>query len=160
MMILGIDPGYERLGWGILEGSSSTYGYHACGVIQTPKTRSHPERLEDLFAQLQSIFSTYNPSVMAIETLFFSKNEKTALLVAQARGIILLAAGLAHCAIEELSPSTIKSVVAGNGQSDKRGVEKMLRLQLKGIPANLLDDTVDALAIAYTYAVLHREADR
>ncbi|MBP9700227.1 crossover junction endodeoxyribonuclease RuvC [Candidatus Woesebacteria bacterium] len=156
MMILGIDPGYERLGWGVLNVSMGNYSYHACGVIQTPKSISHPERLEQLFTQLQSIFSAHNPSAMAIETLFFSKNEKTALLVAQARGIILLSARLANCPIDELSPSTIKSVVAGNGQSDKRGVEKMLRLQLKGIPTDLLDDTVDALAIAYTSAMLHR----
>lgn len=156
MMILGIDPGYERLGWGVLSVSSKSCSYQACGVIQTPKTLSHPLRLAQLFSSLQSVFSTYQPSAMAIETLFFSKNEKTALLVAQARGIILLSATLAQCPIEELSPSTIKSVVAGNGQSDKRAVEKMLRLQVPLIPTDLLDDTVDALAIAYTYAILHR----
>lgn len=155
-MILGVDPGYERLGWGILEISSKQCSYHACGIIQTPKSISHPERLALLFTQLESVFTTYKPSAMAIETLFFSKNEKTALLVAQARGIILLSATRANCPIEELSPSTIKSVVAGNGQSDKKAVEKMLRLQLPGIPAKLLDDTVDALAIAFSYAVMHR----
>ncbi len=156
MMILGIDPGYERLGWGVLNVSSTGCAYHACGIIQTPKTIPHAERLTLLFTQLQSLFSTYHSSAMAIETLFFSKNEKTALLVAQARGIILLSATLANCPIEELSPSTIKSVVAGNGQSDKKAVEKMLRLQLPGIPLTVLDDTVDALAIAFSYAVLHR----
>lgn len=148
MTILGIDPGYDRLGWGVIEKKNNTFTLLGCGIIQTPKTDTDPSRLSAIHRQLTAVVGQYKPGIAAVEGLFFSKNKTSVIQVAQARGVILSVLDLSGVSIEEYTPSQIKSSVTGNGQADKKMVEKMLRLQLKNVPEKLLDDTIDALAIA------------
>lgn len=157
MVILGIDPGYERLGWGVITTQGPTVQFVACGLISTPKTKTPFQRLTQLSIELESVLQTYEPTRVALETLFFSKNQTTALLVAQARGTILSTIGRWNSTtdIVEFGPGQIKLAVTGHGGSDKRAVEKMVRLQLKGIPEKLVDDTLDALAVAMTASSTH-----
>ncbi len=148
MKILGIDPGYERLGWGVLSREHGVYTYIDSGCIRTSKTDSDARRLADLSLKLHTIITHYSPDQAVVESLFFSNNQKTALLVAQARGVILSQLAIEGVKVLERTPPQIKSAVTGDGQADKKAVEKMVRLQIKGIPEDVLDDTIDALAAA------------
>lgn len=146
MMILGIDPGYDRLGWACVRKTNSIFEYVDAGCITTTKKESDAIRLGELRTQLDALLRVYPFDCAIVETLFFTKNQKTVMQVAQARGVILSC--LAHAGINviELSPMQIKSQAAGDGHADKKAVEKMVRLQIKNIPVGLLDDTIDALA--------------
>lgn len=148
MLILGIDPGYDRLGWGIVDKTSGKYAFVACGIIQTHKTKSHPARLYQIYEELSQVIADHKPTACVIEDLFFSNNAKSAIKVAEARGVILLACQETGLEISELTPPQIKLAVTGNGRADKKAVEKMLRLQLPKLPLKLIDDTLDALAAA------------
>lgn len=156
MLILGIDPGYERLGWGILEKHASKFSLVACGVIQTSKLHTHPQRLREIHNQLLEIISRFQPEICIIEKLFFATNAKTAMNVSEARGVILLSCEESDVEIKELTPLQIKSAVTGDGHADKKAVEKMVRLQVKNVPTKLLDDTLDAIAAAIS--VTHASA--
>lgn len=148
MIVLGIDPGYERLGWGILDKTAGKYVLIDCGIIQTEKKFKHAERLVQIHAQLSKVIDNYSPEVAVIESLFFATNAKTAIKVAEARGVIVLSCSEKKLEIRELTPLQIKSAVTGDGHADKKAVEKMVRLQLKNLPSKLLDDTLDAIAAA------------
>lgn len=148
MNVLGIDPGYDRVGWAIIDKEKGNTSLVSCGAITTNKADTPAQRLHDVFTGIENVISTYKPSSVSIESLFFTNNAKTAMGVSQARGVILLACQIAGLTITELTPSQIKSAVTGNGQADKKAVEKMVRLILKDVPDKLLDDTLDAIAAA------------
>lgn len=148
MIVLGIDPGYDRVGWAIVDKEKGKLILVGCGAITTDKKHSPAQRLEEVFVGLQDVIKTYTPAAVSIESLFFTNNAKTAMGVSQARGVLLLACQMAHLAITEFTPSQIKSALTGNGQADKKAVEKMVRLILKNVPEKLLDDTLDAIAAA------------
>lgn len=151
MIILGIDPGYERLGWGVIKKSVSLE-YIDCGVIRTSPTDTAASRLFQASKELQQVIEKHQPTHAAVESLFFFKNQKTVIQVAQARGMILTCLAEASLNIFEFTPPQIKSIVAGDGQASKKGVEKMVRLQLPGVPLGMLDDTLDALGAALALA--------
>lgn len=149
MIILGVDPGIADTGWGLIEKDSRGKVFHiAHGSIKTPKTDNLPERLVSLYAQLNEIIDKYQPQAAAIEELFFSKNVKTALIVGQARGVILLSLKNKKISINEFKPTQVKQAVAAYGQAGKLQVQKMVKLllNLKEIPKP--DDAADALALA------------
>lgn len=148
MIILGIDPGYDRLGWGVIKKDGSQLVFIACGVIQTSKNDSHAMRLNQIFHGLSRVIQAHNPSQAVVEKLFFATNAKTAINVAEARGVIILVCEQQSLEIKELTPLQIKSAVTGNGHADKLSVEKMVRLILKNVPDKILDDALDALAAA------------
>lgn len=148
MIVFGIDPGYDRVGWGVIDRGRRDVSYIDCGIIQTNKNDSYLTRLQQLSTQLREILDSSKPDVIVIESLFFATNKKTAIDVAQARGAILLVCMEIGCEIQEYTPLQIKSRVTGDGHADKRAVEKMVRLQLKNVPKELVDDTLDALACA------------
>lgn len=150
MRILGIDPGYDRLGWAILDKDKQNVTLVACDCIQTSKKDAHAKRLTDLYGQLVEVVTQYKPEELHIEKLFFARNVSTALDVAQARGVVLLVCTLKDMSVHEFTPSQIKLAVTGMGNADKRSVEKMVRLQLKHVPEKLLDDVLDAIAAAIT----------
>lgn len=156
MRVIGIDPGYDRLGVAVLEGDvhSQTLVFSTC--IQTTKTASLPERLHELGVTLEKIFAKYAPERLAIETLFFNKNVKTALTVAEARGIILFVAQVNGAKVFEYSPQTIKIAVTGHGGSEKGQIESMVKKLVKNIPERALDDEYDAIAVALTCLVSER----
>lgn len=152
MTILGIDPGYDRLGWALLKKEAHTITFVDAGLIQTKKTDTHPERLHQVFLEIEVVLKQHSPDVAVVEELFFSNNQKTVIAVAQSRGVVIASLAMYPIVIHEYTPSEIKAIVTGDGRADKKAVEKMVRLQLKNIPLGLIDDTLDAVAAAYAYA--------
>ncbi|MBT4722886.1 crossover junction endodeoxyribonuclease RuvC [Candidatus Falkowbacteria bacterium] len=147
-VILGIDPGYGRTGYGVIESEGSKLTSIDYGVIETSSGDEFLQRLKDLHKELQKIIKKHNPDLIAVEDLFFYNNAKTAIKVGQARGVILLTAVNANIQVHELTPLQVKQGICGYGQADKLQVQKMVKtvLNLKTIPKP--DDAADALAIA------------
>lgn len=152
-IILGIDPGYDRLGWAIGRGLNQTPQILAYGCLQTKSGDSLSQRYLSLDKQLTQILEKWQPTQLAIETLFFSKNKTTALKVSESRGVVLSCCARHGLKIFEYHPNQIKLAAAGHGHADKRAVEKMVRLQLKLKNEKIIDDAIDALAIVLTHAV-------
>jgi crossover junction endodeoxyribonuclease RuvC len=147
MIILGIDPGTRRIGYGVIEAGRSTAEFVAAGLLAI-QNGSDTEALLETKKQLGTLIKKFNPARLAVEKLYFAKNQKTALQVAQARGIILLAAAECGLTPEEYSPNEIKSGITGYGFADKKAVLKMVKLILKKPDLRVIDDASDALAIA------------
>ena len=147
MLILGIDPGTARLGYGVVvdEPEPSALAY---GVVETPPDRPMPERLAVVFDAVGELIATYRPAALAVEQLFFARNVTTAMTVGQARGVVLLAAARAGVAVAEYTPSEVKQAVAGYGKADKAQMQEMVRLILGLAEPPHPDDAADALAVA------------
>ena len=152
MRILGIDPGYAIIGWGVVEYERGRYVPLDFGAITTPAGMPFGQRLLLIEEGLSRVIDGHAPRVMAIEKLYFQNNQKTAIEVAQARGVILLTAEKAGIPTYEYTPLQVKSAVTGYGQAQKPQVMEMTRrlLRLKQVPKP--DDTADALAIAICHA--------
>ncbi len=153
MRVIGIDPGYDRLGVAILEGDVHSQRLIFSTCITTDKKASIPKRLLEAGEALAKIVTEYAPTRLGIETLFFNKNVKTALNVAEARGVILYVCQAHDVSVFEYSPQAIKIAVTGHGASKKEQVEDMLRRLVQNIPASALDDEYDAIAAAITCLV-------
>ncbi len=155
MRILGIDPGTHRLGWGLIEGDVNQQTLIAAGCLDLPSHTQTSNYLQTIYQHLTNLISQYQPDGAGVEKIFFQKNVKTAITVAQARGVILLALSQHHLPITELSPNTIKVAVTGNGQASKQQVIQMVNILLNLETHFQFDDTYDALATAIT-ALLHQ----
>jgi crossover junction endodeoxyribonuclease RuvC len=148
-VILGIDPGIADTGFGLIEkGKGGKISCLAYGSIKTKAGTPMAERLEIINNELEKIIKKYQPALAAVEELFFQNNAKTAIIVGQARGVILLTCRKNKVPIFELTPLQVKQTIAGFGRADKQQVQKMVKLllNLKEIPKP--DDAADALAIA------------
>ncbi len=147
MITLGLDPGIARLGYGIVASERGRDQCIAYGVIETPRGELGP-RLVELQRQLRALLDEHHPDRVCVERLYFSKNVKTATIVGEARGVILLTCAEAGVPIVEVQPQDVKQAVAGYGAADKTQVARMVRtlLQLTEIPQP--DDAADALAVA------------
>lgn len=153
--VLGIDPGYDRVGWAIADIQTvHNIKLLEYGSITTTKKTTLSSRYLDIDAQLTSIILTHKPEKLAIEKVFFAQNTTTALQVAEARGVILSCSVRHKLSLAEYAPNQIKLAAAGHGTASKADIKKMVQLQLKPSRTNLLDDTYDALAILITDAVL------
>jgi crossover junction endodeoxyribonuclease RuvC len=152
MVILGIDPGIGRTGWGIITVTGPKSIANDFGCIETSKNEKVASRLETLYNELIRLLDTYKPDALAIEELFFNTNVSTALVVGQARGVVFLASEQKKVPIAVYTPLQIKLAVTGYGRADKKQVGQMIKtiLHLPEIPKP--DDTADALAIALTHA--------
>ncbi|HUY05527.1 MAG TPA: crossover junction endodeoxyribonuclease RuvC [Candidatus Paceibacterota bacterium] len=149
MRILAIDPGYDRLGIAVVEGDPSRPTLLWSDCIQ-PEKGMVEERLASVSRAVAEAIETYAPNALGIETLFFSINKKTALGVAEARGAVLAAAGIASLPVIECSPQQVKLAVTGYGGADKKSVAQMIP-RLLALPAKKrLDDELDAIAIGIT----------
>lgn len=149
MVVIGIDPGTATTGYGILrEQASGQLEVINYGVIQTAADQPMPERLLELYRQLNEIILLHRPDSGAVEKLFFQRNVRTAISVSQGRGVILLALANHGLPVAEYTPLEVKQAVAGYGGAEKRQVQEMVRmlLDLDRIPQP--DDAADALAIA------------
>jgi len=146
-VILGIDPGTARLGYGVIEGGIKPALLDA-GVVETWPDQDMPGRLVTLYESVQELIGEFHPDRLAVEKLFFARNVTTAIAVGQARGVVLLAAAQANVPVAEYSPSEIKHAIAGYGKADKPQMQEMVRLilNLRTIPQP--DDAADALAVA------------
>lgn len=152
MRILGIDPGIERTGWGTVDMQGSRVVVKNFGCIETSKRLSLEKRIEVLYDGVHEVINKEHPDEMSVEELFFNTNVKTALVVGQARGVVLLSASQYKIPLFEYTPLQVKIAVTGYGRAEKKQVEKMTMLQLKMGERPKLDDTTDALAIALTHA--------
>lgn len=152
MRILGIDPGYAIVGYGVIEFSGGRYYSVDHGAITTDAGVDFPLRLQQIYNGIISVIIKDDPDEMAIEKLFFQNNRKTAIDVAQARGVIMLAAQNNNIPIREYTPLQVKTAVTGYGQAHKPQVMEMTRRLLKLDSVPKPDDTADALAIAICHA--------
>lgn len=152
MIILGIDPGYAIVGWGVIEYVHSTYRVLGFGAITTDAQTPFSQRLQIIYNDMCYIFNKYKPDVMSMEKLFYNSNQKTVIDVAQARGVITLSARMNGKDIFEYTPLQVKQSVTGYGRAEKKQVMEMTRsiLDLPAVPKP--DDTADALALAICHA--------
>ena len=152
MLILGIDPGFAIVGFGLVEAAGGKARLVQCGAITTPAGDPLPSRLCQIADDMDVLLGQFRPEAMAIEELFFNNNITTGIGVAQARGVLLLAAERRKVPIYEYSPSQVKQAVVGYGKAEKRQVMDMTRriLNLKTVPKP--DDAADAVAIALCHA--------
>ena len=152
MLILGIDPGYAIIGWGVIRYERGKYIPVDFGAVTTEAGTPFNRRLEQIYDQLNALLDTYKPDAVAVEKLYFQNNQKTAIDVAQARGVTMLALQKHGVPVFEYTPLQVKSAVTGFGQAQKPQVMEMTKrlLRLKAVPKP--DDTADALAIAICHA--------
>ena len=155
MIVLGIDPGFARLGYGVIDCTDGRYKVLEYGTISTPAHTELADRLKKINYDLNEVISKYKIDVASIEDLFFNTNTKTAIHVAEARGVILYTLATANIQIFEYTPLQVKQALVGYGRADKHQIMEMVKktLKLKSMPK--LDDTADALAIAicHTYSI-------
>ena len=152
MRVIGIDPGYALVGYGVVDYVGNRFRTIDYGVIETPADMPFPQRLERIWDELSVILARHKPDEMGIEKLFFARNTSTALDVAQARGVLQLCGTKHDVVISEYTPVQIKQAVVGYGQADKNQVQQMTKsiLGLTAIPKP--DDAADALAVAICHA--------
>ncbi len=152
MLILGIDPGYAIIGWGVIRYERGRYIPVDFGAITTQAGLPFNRRLEIIYDELTALLTRYEPDAVAVEKLYFQTNAKTAIDVAQARGVTMLALQKQGVPVFEYTPLQVKSAVTGFGQAQKPQVMEMTKrlLRLKAVPKP--DDTADALAIAICHA--------
>jgi crossover junction endodeoxyribonuclease RuvC len=156
MRILGIDPGTGILGFGVVDFEKGNLRLVDAGVIRTPVKEDDAVRLQTIFEEITDIIADTKPTVMSVEKLFFAQNVTTAMTVAQARGVVLLAGQQAGLEINEYTPLQIKQALTGYGRAEKKQIQEMVRviLKLKVIPKP--DDAADALAAAITHSMTMR----
>lgn len=152
MIILGIDPGFGRVGYGAIRMENSKYQHMGNGTIETSCKDKFEQRLDIIYNCVTQIIIKCSPDAVAIEKLYFQNNQKTAIDVAQARGVILLAARKLNVPIFEYTPLEVKTVITGYGRAQKRQIIYMIKklLNLEEMPK--YDDAADALAIALCHA--------
>lgn len=148
MRILGIDPGYAIMGYGIIDIIGNKFKVVTYGSIMTDAKNDMTSRLKELYFQLMEIIGQYNPDEAAIEELFFNTNVTTAIKVGQARGVAILSCANSGIGVSEYTPLQVKMALTGYGRADKKQVQQMVKtiLNLKAVPKP--DDTADALAVA------------
>jgi crossover junction endodeoxyribonuclease RuvC len=155
-LILGIDPGYGRMGYAVIVAQGVDLRLLVCDVVSTPTKMTYPLRLQRLYEELCTIVSQYHPQEAAMEKLFFGHNAPTAITVAQARGIALLTLAQHGLSIAEYTPSEVKLAVTGYGAARKAQVGEMVRLLLHLPQIPRPDDAADAAAIAICHAHMLR----
>jgi crossover junction endodeoxyribonuclease RuvC len=158
MIILSVDSGLERTGYAVFEHSGREPIYKTSGLIQTSRKKTTAERLLEIYNLIKHLIKFYKPDVIAMEQLFFFKNKKTVISVAQAQGTIQLLAAENKIPLEYLTPLQIKQIVTGYGQSDKLSIKKMVHItipKLKEIA--MIDDELDAIACGLAYCYLNKK---
>ncbi len=150
--MLGIDPGTTGMGYAILHLSTDPPQLMAYGLVPTPKFGSAGEKLMAIADALDALIATHAPRFLALERLYFNKNVKTAMAVAEARGVALVCGARAGLAIAEYTPQEVKQSVTGSGGADKRAVQRMLVHLLELSEPVTQDNVADAIAIALTHA--------
>ena len=152
MIIIGIDPGYAIVGIGVIEYKGNKFRTIEYNAITTPAGMPTVERLKKIYTKMNSYLIKYNPDAIAIEELFFNSNQKTAINVAQARGVLLVCCANANIPIFEYTPLQVKQSVTGYGRADKSQIQQMVKMMLGLNVIPKPDDVADALAIAICHA--------
>jgi len=151
MRVLGIDPGSETLGWGVIEGSGLKYSPVDFGTIKSSPRDAFSKRLLKISEGIEAVIAKFQPAVLSVEEAFYANNVKVALKLGQVRGVILLTGEKSGLQIAEYSPRLIKQTVVGYGNAQKHQVQEMVRLLLKLKTVPEPHDAADALAIAICY---------
>ncbi len=151
MRVLGIDPGFHRVGWAVLEGNRARQELVEYGCLETSPTDSLNVRLEEIFDHVSELVEKYGVDEAAVEDIFYFKNQKTVIGVGQARGVILLSIVKKKIPCTNYTPLQIKRAITGYGKADKKQVQMMVKslLKLKTVPKP--DDAADAVAVALTH---------
>lgn len=149
MKIIGIDPGYERCGFAILEKKDAEITLKSFGVIRTDAKQPFSERQLEIAHDFSLLLKKHNPQILSIEDLFFAQNVTTALKVAQIRGILIYLAAKSGCRILEPKPVEIKSAFCGNGKANKAEMKKMTQLIFHLETSPKMDDAADAIAAGF-----------
>lgn len=152
MKILGIDPGMAIVGYAMIEVEDSSIKLLTSGSIQTDKNKTDSSRLLEIYNDLSQIVEKYEPDCVSVEELFFFKNQRTIIPVAEARGVILTVLEKYKVPIYSYTPMEVKLVLTGYGRAEKKEVEQMVKVVLNGDNLPKLDDTVDAIAIAICHS--------
>lgn len=152
MIILGIDPGYAIVGYGVINYSGNHFEVINYGAVTTEASMDFTDRLMTIYDSISDIIVKYSPEYMSVEKLFFNNNSKTAIDVSQARGVILLSARKNNVKVFEYTPLQVKQAVVGYGRAEKRQVMEMTRILLNLSQIPKPDDTADALAVAICHA--------
>lgn len=155
-MILSIDPGIEKVGYAFFEKKGADFSFVTSGLIKTKKTTAHEKRLLEIYNSLDVLIKKHKPASIVIEQLFFFKNQKTVISVAQAQGIIVLLAAQNRIPLTYLTPLQIKQTITGYGNADKKSVLKMVQIILKNNIVVEDDDQSDAIACGLAYCYLNR----
>ena len=148
MRVLGIDPGSETTGWGVVEGNGRRYHFVACGAIKSVAGQKLPARLLQISRGIEEVIARHKPDACAIEDGFLANNIKVTLKLGQVRGVAMLAAERAALDIREYSPRLVKQTVVGYGNAEKYQVQEMVRVLLSLAKAPEPQDAADALAVA------------
>jgi len=152
MIILGIDPGFSRLGYAVLETDKKNVCIINCNCFETNPKLDYAKRLVLVADQVKKLISKYRPEAIALEKVFFAKNQKTAFQIAEVRGILLYLAADLKIPVYEYTPLEVKMALCGYGKATKEDIQKMLKILLKKRSLPKLDDATDALAISLTCA--------
>lgn len=152
MLIMGIDPGIGITGYSFVEYNNESFELITSGSIQTDKTAPHPKRLKELKDDMDFLIKKYQPDCASIEQLFFFKNQKTIIPVAQARGAILLTLEENAIPMFEYTPLVVKQTITGHGRAQKNEVKMMVKNYIKLDDNIKLDDTIDSVALAICHA--------
>lgn len=151
MRILGIDPGLQKCGWGIIESKGNSLKFIACGLIKTDPKAPLANRLAQIHTEITAAIKTHTPNTAAVEETFVNKNPASALKLGQARGVALATPAIQGLPVGEYSATKIKKSVVGAGHADKNQVQHMIKLLLPTC-GKITDDEADALAVAITHA--------
>lgn len=154
MIILGIDPGTARTGWGIISLQGNSYTLIAYGVI-SPKSKILSEKYADIYDGVKEVIKKYQPNCMSIETQFVSKNPQSTIKIGMARGVALVAGAKANIPIYEYAPTKAKQAVTGSGRAQKEDIQRMIGLLLSS-KKNIPHDAADALSLAICHAHFHK----
>ncbi len=156
MIVIGIDPGVARLGYGVIQVDKGVITPLCYGCIQTKAGRRQAERLHAIYTEITALITKYSPDFLAIEKLFFTKNVTSAMSVSEVRGVILLAAEQHNIPVEEYTPNQIKLAITGSGRADKEQMQEMIKrlLHLEEVPKP--DDAADGLSIALCHIHIMR----
>lgn len=150
-VILGIDPGTTGMGYALLDHAGEPPRILDCGVVETPRGISAAERLVAIATALEHLIGEHAPAALAVERLYFNKNVRTAMAVAEARGVAMLCAARAGLTVAEYTPQEVKLSVTGTGGADKRQVQRMIATLLELETPITQDNVADAVAIALTH---------
>lgn len=150
MKVIAVDPGYDRLGVAVIEKQAGAEVLLYSGCIETDKRHGLSERIHAAGREFEALLKAHTPQAIGIESLYFNKNQKTAMGVAQMRGVILYLAHESGVSVYEFTPQEIKVATTGYGKSDKHAVTQMVKRLVRNTPATALDDEYDAIAIGVT----------
>jgi crossover junction endodeoxyribonuclease RuvC len=156
MIVIGVDPGIARVGYGVIDVVNRKHEPVCYGCIESGKDQRTPERLLHIYTETAALFDKYPPAHVVMEKLFFSRNITSAMNVSEARGVLLLLAEQNHIPVTEYTPNQVKQAITGSGRADKRQMQEMITrlLHLKEIPKP--DDAADALSIALCHIHIMR----